>query len=222
MSPPFAVIFDMDGVLVNSSDAVFHSFQSVLSQSGIQLPESERKLSATLPLADQLTRWHDQFGVSFDYSDFNQKALSAELDILQSIRLDSSLLWLLRDLSSNNIPLAVATSSSRGRAEKLLTILGIRSFFLAVLTSEDAPTKKELFQKASSCMGLPPNQCIVIEDSPENIESARSLNMKTIGFLSPPFQKSDLQSAHSIVESFSVLSTQSLGELASSPSSKLQ
>ena len=213
MFPPFAVIFDMDGVLVQSSDAVFQSFQSVLSQSGISLPDSEQP-SATLPLRDQLTRWHDQFGVSFDYSDFNQKALSTELDILKNIRLDSSLLWLLRDLSSNNIPLAIATSSSRERAEKLLSILGIRAFFLAVLTSEDAPTKKELFQKISSCLGLPPNQCIVIAAA-ANIESARALGMKTIGFLSPPFQKSDLQSAHSIVESFSTLSTQSLGELVS-------
>ena len=216
MSPPFAVIFDMDGVLVNSSEAVFHAFQSVLSQSGIQLPDVDRKLIATLPLADQLTRWTKQFGVSFDHADFNQKTLTLELDFLKGASPDSSLLWLLRDLSSNNIPLAVATSSGRERAEKFLTVLAIRQFFLTVLTSESAPTKKELFQKAASQLGLPPQQCIVIDDAPANIESARSLNMKTIGFLSPPFVKEDLSAAHNIVESFSDLSTHYLGELAAS------
>ncbi len=214
MSPPFAVIFDMDGVLVQSSEAVWNSFQSVLSQSGIQLPDSDRKLSATLPLADQLSRWNREFGTSFEYKDFNQKALSAELGFLKDVRLDSSLLWLLRDLSSSNIPCAVATSSGRERAEKLLTLLGLRPFFIAVLTSEDAPTKKELFRQAASRLGLPPTQCIVIEDSPANIEAARDLKMKTIGLVSDPFTKDDLSTAHHIIESFSSLSTHSLGELA--------
>ena len=87
------------------------------------------------------------------------------------------LLTLLDELERRSLPKAVATSSRRAHAERLLGGHGLRHRFAFVLGSEDVGRGKpdpEIYRKAAEGFGVPPERLIVLEDSPAGVAAARA------------------------------------------------
>ncbi len=90
---------------------------------------------------------------------------------------------ILQYLRKENIPLAIATSSSRKSASNHLGKANLLDYFETIITSDDIINGKphpEPFLKAANSLGIEPNQCLAIEDSYNGIRSANSAGMKAI------------------------------------------
>jgi HAD superfamily hydrolase (TIGR01509 family) len=87
-------------------------------------------------------------------------------------------------LATEGVPRAVATSASRPDVEALLSEIGVRRHFEVVVTADDVRWGKpnpEVYLRAAAGLGLPPEACLVFEDSVVGVHAARNAGMRVIG-----------------------------------------
>jgi HAD superfamily hydrolase (TIGR01509 family) len=186
-----AIIFDMDGVLVDSEP--FH----------VQIEKQQFELN-NLTISEQ--EHHRYMGVASDvmWRDIALRhALPLEVETLieqnksESIRFFSSLEQIplmpgvkevLETLHQKGFPLAVASSSFHEIIELILERTGLRSYFLQVVSSKEAGKSKpepDVFLLAARKLGVAPSYCLVIEDSFNGIKAAKAAGMRCIAFTGP-------------------------------------
>jgi len=164
-----AVIFDLDGLIVNSEDVYEQADIEVLRRRGKEYPAELRARMMGRPTAESLRamiEWH----ALEDTVEF----LEAERSLLRDKLLETSLEpmpglhELLAALERAGIPKAIATSGHRSYAADVLGRLEIHARFQFVLTSEDVARGKpapDVYQLAAARLGLQPSETMVLEDS---------------------------------------------------------
>ncbi len=109
---------------------------------------------------------------------------------------------LLERLEERKLPKAVATSSRRSYAERLLGGHGLRAHFTFVLAAEDVERGKpdpEIYRKAVSRFGVPAPAVLVLEDSPAGLAAARGAGAFAVGVPHDHSPAEGLQDAHLVV-----------------------
>ena len=169
------LIFDMDGVLVDTAPSHGRAYEDLWSMIGVQGPQYEtiagRKTSEVItsfakglkPVAAQIDEW----------TRFKQERARTYLTT-EVITYDDTIPSLAA-LAQKNIPLALGTGASRETAELLLRELGISKFFNIVLTAGDVQNGKpapEIYLEIMSRAGVNPNATLIIEDSLSGLEAA--------------------------------------------------
>lgn len=164
-----AVIFDLDGLIVNSEDVYEQADIEILRRRGKEYSAELRARMMGRPTAESLRamiEWHSL--------DDTLEQLETERSILRDNLLDQSiepmpgLHGLLDALETAGIPKAIGTSGHRSYAAYILGRLDLHARFEFVLTSEDVVYGKpapDVYQLAAAKLGLAPSQTMVLEDS---------------------------------------------------------
>ena len=183
-----AIIFDLDGVIVNTAKYHFIAWKKIADELGIPFTQKENELlkgvSRVKSLDIILALDNRQLDEAKKNSLLTQKnnyylSLIAQLkpdDMLPGIR------ELLTDLKRENIPFALGSASKNAR--KILSALQIEELFTAIVDGNDVSKAKpdpEVFLSASKKMDVAPENCIVIEDAQAGIEAAKNAGMYSIG-----------------------------------------
>lgn len=178
---PDLVIFDCDGVLIDSEVISARVLVELAAEAGIAFDAAhvrEHFLGRSFPTVARSIR--DSFGVPLP-PDFEAAYRSRLLDRFETeLRPTEGVLDLLARLS---VPACVATSSSPQRAARSLAIAGLDRFLPRVFTASLVPRGKpapDLFLHAAAAMGARPDRCLVIEDSRPGILAARAAGMEVI------------------------------------------
>ena len=162
----FAVIWDMDGVLIDSAMAVFNSFKTVLNKHGINYTYEEHKNHKGRALHDSIKDWNKLYNTKILREHFDLDAWKIERVAMKKLVLNSDLLNLLKELKSKDVPMGVGTSSGKVRADFILKdILHIREYFRVIITSEDVKEHKpnpQVFLAAAKKLNVEPEKCVVI------------------------------------------------------------
>jgi HAD superfamily hydrolase (TIGR01509 family) len=186
-----AIIFDMDGVLVMSNKYNWQSFRTVWKKHGIELPvanNEHRKKYLGRSLKDQIALVKEEYGFKgkLDVDAFSKEALEIQLEIMKhELVRNEDALKLIKIAKKNKIKVAVATSSTKVRTEKMLELLGISDELDVLVTAEDVHAHKpfpDVYLETAKLLDVNPSECIVIEDALNGILSAKSAGMKVIGF----------------------------------------
>ncbi len=191
-----AIIFDFDGVIVDSEPLIMKLFQEMAANEGLTLTAEEyyrdylalndRGIVEQLfrrhgrPLApsrlDELVRWKARA-----YEDVIRDGLPSLPGSVEFIRRVAA-----------DFPLAIATGSLRTEVEYLLAKLGLRNQFAVLATAEDFERSKphpEVYQKALAGLQrldafrknpLKPAECLAIEDAPGGVHAAQAAGMKCL------------------------------------------
>jgi len=189
-----ALIFDMDGTLIDNM--VFHerAWMLFLEQKGIQMSKEEFEAKHYGTIDEVVPRI---FGPGLSAEEIRQ--LGAEKEALYReiyqphIREIEGLSHFLEHLRKQNYPLALATMGDRNNVRFTLDNLGIRSFFDAIISGEDVKEGKpepEIFFIAASRLEADPLHCLVFEDSRSGVEAAHRAGMQTVA-LATTHSKSD-------------------------------
>ena len=179
-SLPFAaVIFDMDGVLVDSEPLYYAAVNGVLAEDGIAFPLDQYKrymgTKASWP------EFVEELGLPRSASYYRDR--SNELVTAGFRSVDTPLpgvVELVRCLRDAGLPLAVASSSRRDWVETCIEQLGLTDAFPVVVSGSDVANGKpdpEIYLRAAELLGVPPRSCLAIEDAPAGIESAHAAGM---------------------------------------------
>jgi len=211
----YAVIFDMDGVLLDSHKMIWDSVNAVLEKKGVHLNEEEINLYVGKSFKDDIAAWNSIYGLSLELKSFTDEVWALELEYLKKMQPDKGLVAMLDDLKSHNVPMAVGTSSQRFRVDIILDYLGLQNYFSAVVSANDVTKHKpepDLFLTAASRLSMPPEKCIVIEDAASGIEAAKRGKMKSVGYENG-HNDGEVKKADLVVRNFSQVSYNSLSNL---------
>lgn len=203
-----AVIFDMDGVLVDSEPLHYEVNKiTVLERFGIKLDyEYYKQYIGTTVMA----MW-EKIIKDFSIEGYTAKELFDLSEEVKERLVDEKgypevpgVVSFIKSISKK-YKLAVASSSALVNIEKNVDKLGIRADFDALVTGLSVKNPKpapDIFLKAAMELGVNPNECIVIEDSCNGVRAAKAAGMASIGFLNQGFGEQDLSAADYLFEAF--------------------
>jgi beta-phosphoglucomutase len=184
-----AVIWDMDGVLVDSAPHHFQAWRDILATRGIPDYPREHFVRYFGQRNDAILR--DLLGDSSTVDEQTQLGHAKEARYREIVRtrgidlLPGVLRW-LTELKRMGWLHAVASSGPRANVEAVVDAVGIRPFFGALVAGEDVRQGKpdpEVFLTAAQRLGVPPSRCVVVEDAPVGIQAARAAGIACIGLL---------------------------------------
>lgn len=181
-----AVIFDMDGLLIDTETISFTLFQKVFSDYGYVISKeyyvNELVGRNIKGIKENILK---EYGEDFQFDEIYYKKVKEMTDYIESkgVLLKKGALELIKYLHENKYKIAVATSTKRERAEKLLNIVEVKDYFQEIICGDEVINSKpnpEIFLKAAKKLGVEPSNCIVLEDSAAGIEAAHKAGMKGI------------------------------------------
>ncbi|WP_417432053.1 HAD family hydrolase [Kiloniella sp.] len=211
-----AVVFDMDGLLIDSEAIYLRSSVDAAKALGFHLSDDLYKSVVGLPMKAGESIIRKGMGSGFPFDEFNSKMHELlEIEFARQVPLKAGVEELLAHLAERDLPIAVATSTSRKRAESHLEHAGVRSYFSTIVTSDDVSRGKpdpEPYLLATKGLGVSPQSCLALEDSHNGVRSAHRAGLQTImipDMLAPTDEISELciavmESLHKVREQFLV------------------
>ncbi len=205
-----AILWDMDGVLIDTTDAHFEAWHRMASEQGIQLT---REQFIGVMGRNNIDTLEYLFHRSIQPDEAKEIGLKKEAlfrDLLRGrIHLLPGVLEWLTYFQTNGYAQAVATSAPWENITALLDETGIRPFFQAVVSAYDLPGKPDpyVFLEAARQLGICPAACLVIEDSLVGVEAARRGEMRCLA-VETTFPAARLQRADWVLSRLSSQSPQ--------------
>ena len=208
-----AVLFDVDGVLVDSYEAHLNSWQTVAQETGIQFTTEQFALTFGRTSREVIRAcWPHEFHgeQAVNYLDERKESLYREL-VSQCFPMMAGGPELISQLHEAGFAMALASSGPKANIELAIDQLGIRESIQAVVTGEDVTRGKpdpQVFMLAAERLGVEPPQCVVIEDAPAGIIAAGAAGMISVALLSRG------RSRHDFIEERPTRFIQSLSEIS--------
>jgi len=192
MRTPVAVIFDMDGVLVDSAEAHRRAWQQLGCEVGTPFTTALFQQTFGQRNASIIPVWLGARG-AVELTTARIDALAARKEILYrefvrqgAVRVYPGVSGLLRQLRALGARIAVASSGPRENVSLVIDTIGVRSAVDATVASEDVVEGKphpEVFLKAAERLGIAPLSCAVVEDAVHGIEAAKRAGMLAVALL---------------------------------------
>lgn len=180
---PEAVVFDMDGLMLDSERAINDCMARAASDLGHDLPAS--LWLQMIGGGDALCRRLLAERIGVDATMELLTHADAMYDVVADAGIDHrpGIVELLEWLAVRGIPRAVATSTRRPLAMRKLSAAGLLPYFDAVATSSDVAAPKpapDVYLLAASKLGIAPARCLVLEDSPTGVRAALAAGMTPV------------------------------------------
>jgi len=200
-----AVIFDMDGVIIDSEPMHFKVDKKLLRMAGLEVDKNFLNRYVGVSNPEMFADIREKFNISLSINellDLKQKFLLEALNETKLTAIDG-VEKLILDLASHDVLPAIASSSPRIFIEAVIRKLKLEQYFKAVVSGEEVEKSKpapDIFLKAVSLLDIKPDECIVIEDSSAGVEAASAAGIRCIGFSNPNSGSQDLSKAYVIVD----------------------
>jgi len=215
--PQLAVIFDADGVLVDSFEAHAESWQRLAEECGEGM--TPEQFAATFGQASReiIRRFWSPAGLTDDrirVLDERKEAIYRQI-IADRFPTMPGALELIHDLQHSGFLIGVGTSGPPENLALMLRELKGENWCQASVSGADVKRGKpdpEVFLLCAERLGVPPRQCAVIEDAAPGIAAAKAAGMLAIGFCSHGHSHEELAAAYWIVDGLEELSAIKIAE----------
>jgi HAD superfamily hydrolase (TIGR01509 family) len=211
-----AFIFDLDGVIVLSEPLGLRAWRKWLAPYGKTLSDAAYDHLIGREAQDAAEWVIGHTGVQASVA----QALQVRPGLLASV-VDETLqpragvFALLEALQARCLPLGLASNSFREYVERVLAVMELSRVFACVCTREDARRGKpapDLYLAAARCLGMPPGECVAVEDSPTGLQAALAAGMPAVAVPNERLRAQDFSGAAACFESLEEL-TAGLGWL---------
>ncbi|SLJ90252.1 MULTISPECIES: HAD family hydrolase [unclassified Paenibacillus] len=208
-----AVIFDMDGVLIDSEPIYFEIERSSFAHFGAKMTEEEHHTYVGVTLESmwrqvldkhQLTATVEEALAYHQHNVMQTMLAHPKLTAIPSV--ERWLSW----LHEQHIPIAVASSSPRALIDLIMDKTGLGKYFEVRMTGEEVTNGKpapDIFLTTAEMIGASPSNCLVIEDSRNGVQAAKSAGMRCIGYRNPGSGDQDLSKADLQISNYDELWT---------------
>jgi HAD superfamily hydrolase (TIGR01509 family) len=182
--PVEAVIFDMDGLLIDTEAVYIKAYMAGAAIMGVEMPLAfcHSMIGTPSPECDRMIQ--EFFGPAFPLDDFNGHVNGHAHRLLEAgVPVKPGAAELLAFLSERGLPLAVATSSSRRTTERHLGRAGLLGHFHALATRDDVVRGKphpDIHLEAARRLGAAPERCLAFEDSNTGLTAAHAAGTMAI------------------------------------------
>lgn len=203
------VIFDLDGVLVDSSALHLRSWQIVGAERGFEMTEEIFWKTFGMPNRQIFPYLFDRELSAEEERELSERKEAVYRELAAgNIQALPGVLPLLRALRAQGFRLALGSSTPQSNIRVILSAVGIGNCFDAIVTGDDVTHGKphpEVFLKAAERLGLPPERCVVVEDAVVGVQAAKAAGMRCLAVTTThPDEK--LQQADRVVASLADVS----------------
>lgn len=181
-----AVIFDMDGLMIDSERVTFEGYQHVLAKENLTMSEEKYKTLLGKPVKAVHDLFKEDYGPQYDVDQIikDVHAYIAKRFETEGVPLKPGLVELLKYLKENNYKTIIATSSHRNRVDLIVKQAQIDQYFDDSICGDEVTKGKpnpEVFLKACQKLQVSPQDALVLEDSESGINAAYNADIKVIG-----------------------------------------
>jgi HAD superfamily hydrolase (TIGR01509 family) len=181
-----AIVFDLDGVLVDSEPIHFRAANRVLARYGAAIGEEEYRRYIGLGEHATWSDWRRRHGIADPVERLIERHTEARLaEIGAGVPAIAEAVDLARQLHQGGLRLAIASSSTREVIDALLAALGVSEIFLVRVSGEDPEVRAskpapDVYLQAAARLALAPAACLAIEDSGPGVTAAHRAGMTVI------------------------------------------
>lgn len=199
-----AVIFDMDGTMIDSEMMHFNAYRQALA--GLDLEFNQKDYWRFWgPDKDMCKKITEEFDVKVIWEELlEMKNKIFRENSLPTVKPQKGLMNLLEKLKNDGYLLAVASTSQIHEIEIVLNKLKIRHFFNEITSAESVKNGKpapDIYLLAAEKLGVLPEDCLVLEDAPKGVSAAKNANMKCYAIPNQEVNHHDFTKADKILES---------------------
>lgn len=213
-----AVIFDLDGTVLDNEDVYKEAFIRVLKKYGIDGRNDEFAHARGIGLEknwEHLKGSYTQLA-GIEITQLVHETQDAYHSMMDQISVRDGFKELREGLKEEGIVIALATSNNWWVVEDELEDLRLHEIFDSITTGEEVAERKpapDIFLIAARKLEIEPEECVVIEDSPAGITAAKEAGMKVVAVTNEMTRREDIAKADLIVESFEELNPLVLNSL---------
>jgi len=212
-----AFIFDMDGVIIDSEP--IHLEVDIETFKLLKIDIEREKLGNYVGMTNP-EMWNlikQEYSLSKAVDEIINYQLIRKLAIVDEINIEpiSGIRELIKEIYELNIPIALASSSSRTFIEKILMKLNIINYFSCIVSGEEVGKGKpapDVYLETARLLDTKPENCLVLEDSKNGIAAAKIAGMNCIGFKNPNSGNQDLSEADLVVSTIEEINIKNLLE----------
>lgn len=206
-----AIIFDMDGVLVNSEPYHVEIEKRMFRKMGLDISDEEHAGymgAATDVMWRQII---EKRNLSLDINEVTEQTNKSGIPFFSSldkIEPMPGLIGFLEQINSKNIPMAVASSSDPDTIKLIMEKSGLNDYFVHTVSSGNVGKSKpapDVFLYSAKLLGVEPADCIVVEDSKNGIKAAKTAGMFCIAYSGAASENQDQSEADVIFDDFEKL-----------------
>lgn len=213
------VIFDMDGVIVDTEPVHRFAYFQHFDELGIPVTEAMFTTFTGNSTRNVFQRLKAQFDLTDDVEDLiarKRAIFNDAFDYKEELHLLEGVEKLILDLHRNNIQLIVASSASNVTIDRVFRRFSLHQYFSHIVSGEDFPKSKPdpaIFNRAVELSGHGKQECIIIEDSTNGIIAAKAADVYCVGYKSIHSKLQDYSQADLVISHFDELNAAALPNL---------
>ncbi len=203
-----AVIFDMDGVIVNSEKHHADLENRIFKELGLEISKEEHESFVGTGSYYMWGTLKEKYSIPFKVEELIKKNRDEFLEYVSKegmIVPINGVENILKFIKDKGLKTAVASSSPLNFIEKVMDTIEVRDYFEELVTGDYVKRSKpepDIFLYAAEKLGVKPEECIVIEDSRNGVIAAKKANMKAIGYKDENSRGQNLDKADIVIKSF--------------------
>lgn len=213
------VIFDMDGVIVDTEPVHHYAYYQHFSQLNIEVTDEHYQSLTGNSTRNVFQKLKDHFDLDHEVEHLIQTKRSLfndAFDTKEDLHLIEGVEDLIKDLHQNGMELIVASSASKVTIDRVFKRFNLYPYFSHIVSGEDFPKSKPhpaIFEHAASLSINPKNQCVVIEDSTNGIQAAHAAGIYCIGYQSVNSKGQDYSLANKVISYFNEIDAEIISKL---------
>tara|TARA_B110000091_G_scaffold213979_1_gene265273 strand:+ start:4056 stop:4712 length:657 start_codon:yes stop_codon:yes gene_type:complete len=210
-SPIKCVIFDMDGVIIDSEEIHKKAYYEVFNSLNVSIPDALYKSFTGSSTINAFQRLVAHFKLDENPEDLvldKRKRYISFFENDPNLHLVSGVKEIIQYLHAKGITLILASSSAMVNIDRVFNRFHLNKYFTAKISGADLAASKphpEIFIKAVDLSNCRKENCIVIEDSDNGIKAANAAHIFVFGYANKLSQGQTLEDADAVVEDFSAL-----------------
>lgn len=211
-----AVIFDFDGVIVDTPKIYFRHMKKLLQKYHAEISDKDISNLVGRHFEEELNYINKKYGLDISLSEFVGETINSAREDFARLVLEPSLENLLVELSGFGVKLAIASNGPKSNIDFIVSRLGIGKYFSVIISGDDVEKYKpfpDVYLAAVERLGVSKKNCVAIEDTLIGLESARSAGLKVVVIPNEFTVFSDFSSASLVAKGFNDLTYKVLNGL---------
>jgi HAD superfamily hydrolase (TIGR01509 family) len=205
------VIFDMDGVIVDTEPVHRYAYFAQFAELNIDVTEEMYTSFTGLSTRNTFQKLKEIFTIEYEVDHLIQRKRiifndafdrKADLELIEGVEV------LIKNLHQNGMQLILASSASKVTIARVFNRFSLHNYFMHLVSGEDFPKSKPhpaIFEHAARLSSTPKESCIIIEDSTNGVKAAKAAEIFCIGYKSLHSKSQDLSLANIIIDHFDEL-----------------
>lgn len=208
------VVFDMDGLMVDSEPLHYVAYKHVLKRYGVDFTEDMNAHWIGVSEANGSQEMVERFHLPIDAQALlNEKDVECDFLTPTMLKPQEGVQELITKLYRDHVLLGIASGSTRKTIDSVMSFLGVNKMISAIGSSEDVKQGKpspNIYLFVAKKLGVPPSECVALEDAPKGVESAIAAGMNCIAVPSAETKSMDFSKAtyriDSLTQAYKIIS----------------